>query len=204
MTAMKTCRKCGAFFESRDCGACAKERAAKYYSENSEKLKARQAKYRAENLEKVRAGYAKYRAENPEKIRARKERWNAANPDYCKEKSKQYREEHPEMVAAARARWLLANPDAKKTFKHNRRARELAVGGRLSRGLSEKLFKLQRGKCACCGNPMGKGRHLDHAMPLALGGANEDWNIQLLCPSCNHKKQAKHPIEFMQSRGFLL
>ena len=29
-------------------------------------------------------------------------------------------------------------------------------------------------------------------------------NLQLLCPTCNTKKSAKHPIDFMQSRGLLL
>lgn len=41
-------------------------------------------------------------------------------------------------------------------------------------------------------------------MPLALGGANEDWNIQLLRQRCNNQKKAKHPVDFMQSKGYLL
>ena len=40
--------------------------------------------------------------------------------------------------------------------------------------------------------------------PLALGGSNDKANLQLLCPTCNAKKSAKHPIDFMQSRGLLL
>lgn len=45
---------------------------------------------------------------------------------------------------------------------------------------------------------------MDHIMPLALGGTNTDDNIQLLCPTCNRSKHAKHPVDFMQQRGFLL
>jgi len=41
-------------------------------------------------------------------------------------------------------------------------------------------------------------------MPLALGGKNEDWNIQLLRAECNSRKGAKHPIVYMQEKGFLL
>ena len=41
-------------------------------------------------------------------------------------------------------------------------------------------------------------------MPLARGGKHEASNLQLLCPPCNMSKNAKHPIDFMQQRGFLL
>lgn len=40
--------------------------------------------------------------------------------------------------------------------------------------------------------------------PLARGGTNQRTNLQLLCPPCNLSKSAKDPIDFMQSRGFLL
>jgi 5-methylcytosine-specific restriction endonuclease McrA len=87
---------------------------------------------------------------------------------------------------------------------HNRKARERANGGILSVGLAEKLFELQKGKCACCGQPLGEKYHMDHILPIVLGGPNEDWNIQLLRQRCNQQKHAKHPVDFMQSRGFLL
>lgn len=98
----------------------------------------------------------------------------------------------------------LLNPEASCRYAHNRRAREIGVGGRLSRDVVEKLFKSQRGKCACCTQPMGDNFHRDHIMPLALGGPNTDDNIQLLCQTCNLQKGAKHPVAFMQQRGFLL
>jgi 5-methylcytosine-specific restriction endonuclease McrA len=41
-------------------------------------------------------------------------------------------------------------------------------------------------------------------MPLKAGGTNDILNIQLLCKPCNLSKGAKHPIDFMQQRGFLL
>ncbi len=96
------------------------------------------------------------------------------------------------------------NADRVCILSHNRRAKISLIGGKLSSGLSKKLFKLQKGKCACCKEPLGNNFHMDHIMPLALGGANEDWNIQLLRQTCNNQKRAKHPIDFMQKRGFLL
>ncbi len=38
----------------------------------------------------------------------------------------------------------------------------------------------------------------------AGGGANIDGNIQLLTGLCNRQKHTKHPVDFMQERGFLL
>lgn len=99
-------------------------------------------------------------------------------------------------------RWRKENPDAYRVQRQNRRARKSNL--KLSIGLSLILFALQRGKCACCGLPLGNNYHMDHIMPLALGGTNTDDNIQLLRQRCNNQKHAKHPVDFMQSRGFLL
>src|SRR5262245_2413992 len=43
------------------------------------------------------------------------------------------------------------------------------------------------GACVKCGAP--KDLHFDHVIPLARGGSDEAENIQLLCRSCNLKKQ---------------
>ena len=140
--------------------------------------------------EKKKLANAAWQKANREKAKAYSAKWYAAN-----------RESHKAMKAA----WYAANPDAVRIHSHNRRAREREAGGTLSAGLAERLFKLQRGKCACgCKQPLGDDYHMDHRMPVALGGANEDWNIQLLTAKCNMQKQAKHPIDFMRERGFLL
>lgn len=52
-------------------------------------------------------------------------------------------------------------------------------------------------RCAYCGK---KTRlHQDHFIPLKLGGAYIKGNILPACPSCNYKKNAQHPIVFLQS-----
>lgn len=101
-------------------------------------------------------------------------------------------------------KWRDKNPGVFLIHTANRRAKKLANGGLLSKGIRNRLFNLQKGKCVCCGEPLGSDYHMDHIMPLALGGVNEDWNMQLLKQQCNNQKKAKHPVEFMQSRGFLL
>lgn len=120
-----------------------------------------------------------------------------------------WQREDKEKADARMHAWRKLNPkrlnENSRRQAHNRRARIREVGGRLSIGIAARLFELQRGKCACgCKQPLGDDYHLDHRMPLALGGANEDWNIQLLRSTCNQQKHAKHPVDFMQSRGYLL
>jgi 5-methylcytosine-specific restriction endonuclease McrA len=90
-------------------------------------------------------------------------------------------------------------------YQQNRRKRAVAAGGKLSPNIRHKLIGLQRGKCACCRADLKKIKmNLDHIMPLALGGAHSDENVQLLCQPCNNQKYSKHPVDFMQEKGFLL
>ena len=171
---MKTCRKCGALYESYRCLQCSRERDRKRYAANPKRSAAAVRAWQAKNPKKMSAAVAKWQSENPEKRKAANDQWRANHPG------------------------------CKRIWDGNRRARKINNGGKLSSGLAEKLFKLQRGKCACCGKPLGDDYHLDHRAPLALGGANEDRNMQLLRPLCNATKGAKDPIEFMRQRGFLL
>lgn len=139
--------------------------------------------------------------------------WNAANkerrqayeksPERKAAKSARYAY-NPEKAKVATTAWIKANPKVMRIHAQNYRAQKRANGGMLSKGLSAKLFKLQRGKCPCCKQPLGTNYHLDHIVPIALGGSNIDDNIQLLRQRCNNQKHAKDPLLFMQSRGFLL
>lgn len=182
----KTCAKCGAHFLDKWCKPCKAACTKAWFAKNQDKVKERKAAYYKKNREKSLAYAAAYRAENQEKTKAANNAWRAANPEY-------------------KVIWRSANPDAHRIEEHNRRARKRKNGGKLSAGLAERLFNLQRGKCACgCKQPLGDDYHLDHIMPLALGGLNTDDNIQLLRSTCNLQKSAKHPIEFMRTRGFLL
>lgn len=131
--------------------------------------------------------------------------WRARNPGHDKESGVKWRAANLVRRRSTSTAWQKANPDKYRINNHNYDARKRQNGGSLSHGLAEKLFKLQRGKCACgCKQTLGDDYHLDHRMPLALGGMNSDDNMQLLRRLCNQQKSAKHPIDFMRQRGFLL
>lgn len=156
---------------------------------NAERLKAKDAAYRAANRERLIAQQAKWYAENKERAHESQRKWNAANPERSKAIKRKYHEAHPEKP---------------RIYAHNRRARMRENGGEFSRDIVPRLFKLQKGKCACCGVALGKNYQLDHIVPVALGGANIDSNAQLLTERCNKQKHATDPITFMQSKGRLL
>lgn len=195
----KKCQRETAHYKCGTCKQCEKVRSAARRKTNQERVKALSVDLPSKNSakqprsasksERDKAYYAAWLARNPELSKARSAAWRAKNPDKAKENRKAWRE---------------SNPEATKVHNQNRRALRVGNGGVLSKGLSDKLFALQRGKCACCGQPLGERFHLDHIMPLALGGSNTDDNIQLLRQRCNNQKHAKHPVDFMQSRGFLL
>lgn len=190
-----------------DAKPCTNNRAdvsARYYAANKDKILARQSAYRAEHPGKEKERSAKYRAANPESKKASTDKWAAANKDKIKAMNTTYIAAYPERKKASSAKYRKANPGKRIIYEQNRRAIKRDSGGNLSHGLASKLLKLQHGKCPCCNQPLGDDYHLDHIMPLALGGPNIDSNIQLLRQRCNNQKHAKHPIDFMQQRGFLL
>lgn len=216
---MKNCKSCGdsEFYANGQCKPCKKiyyatwiaanrerelalqrERSKAHYIKNQESEKKRRAEWRNANPQYS----ATYCAANAEKANARAKKWAADNPEKVMARNITNYANNTEKIKSATASYQKNNPDKKKTWSANRRAK--VNGGKLSTGLVEKLYKLQRGKCVCCGKPLGDDYHLDHRMPLALDGANEDWNMQLLTATCNQQKSKKHPINFMQSKGFLL
>ena len=209
---MKTCTKCkiekqiSEFTKGRcHCRECRHMYRAAYYSANKEKASALAAVYHANNKEKQNSRSKNWHYANLEKARQSSLNWAAKNKDKKKAITAAWAAANKERVKEVGAAWLAANPEIRRMYKRNRRARILAVGGKLSLDLKEKLFTLQRGKCACgCKQMLGTDYHLDHIMPLALGGSNTDDNIQLLRARCNRKKNAKHPVDYMQSKGFLI
>jgi 5-methylcytosine-specific restriction endonuclease McrA len=216
------------------CRACSKNAQAVYRAENSEKLKERQAAYRRDNPDKLKerkaADYRKRAEEvkkksadwyssnkakalasakkryelNPEPVKDSSRKYRLLNQGLIKVYQEKYRIKNLEKSKKYSAAWRAVNKRILRAHRQNRRAKLKLVGGKLTAGLAGNLLKLQQGKCACCGHPLGDDYHMDHIMPLALGGTNTDDNIQLLRAKCNMQKSAKHPIDFMRERGFLL
>jgi 5-methylcytosine-specific restriction endonuclease McrA len=181
-----------------------------------EAVRARLKAYREANADKLKA----YREANADKACARAKAWTKANPDKARSYGKTYREANREKIRARKKayheanrdkinaktkEWLTQNPDAAREHRAAKRGRKRNQMGVVSRGIRAKLRGLQNGKCVYCHVCLKvAGEHLDHVVPLALGGLHDDANLQLLCPPCNMHKKDKHPDDFARELGLLL
>ena len=204
---MKFCKKCGVDTErysNGKCKPCNNARTIAWGLANPEKKKANESAWAENNKDRVNARTAAWRLANYERATAAVKAWQKENPERKKALCAAWAKANSERKKTINAAWKKANIEAIRIQAQNRSARKRLNGGVLSRDLSAKLFKLQKGKCPCCNQPLGSDFHLDHIQPISLGGPNTDDNMQLLRKTCNLQKNAKHPIDFMQSRGFLL
>ena len=186
------------------CKACCKLAWAAYVSKNQEKRLLAQAEYRAKNKDAIRAADLAYREKNKERELARGAAWRAENPEKERARTAAYRNANKAKDAARKAEYARKNPDVVRAIASRRRARVKGAAGTHTAADIKSLKQIQRSACAVCRADISASYHVDHVLPLALGGTNGKENLQLLCPSCNHSKSAKHPIDFMQQMGFLL
>lgn len=148
-----------------------------------------------ENLEKANAARLKSIQEN-----GTKHRKGAANPNW-KGGRAATRQRRGGAENQYRREYRKKNRERVLEFSRRRQQRKT---GRLPRGTIQRIGTAQRWRCAICAVSIISKYHMDHIMPLAKGGGHLPGNIQLLCPACNVRKSDKHPIDYMQERGFLL
>lgn len=196
MTVVRFCKRCQAETERGAhgrCKPCARKNASEWQRANPERAKARQAAWCAANPDRKKEHGAEWRAANKQRKLELNRNWYERNREEIRKKAR-------EMDRV----WYAENNEKARLIYQNKRAKRRAAGV-LSLEITKTLMRLQKGKCACgCKQPLGNDYHIDHIMPIALGGSNTDDNVQLLRSKCNLQKGAKHPINFMQSRGFLL
>lgn len=122
-----------------------------------------------------------------------------------RESAKRYRDNNKHKEAMYRKKWNADNRALKATYSRNRRAMIENAKGCHNQEDIEKILIYQRGLCASCKSDTRKsGFHIDHIVPLALGGSNWPDNLQILCPACNLSKSAKDPIAWANECGRLL
>lgn len=148
-----------------------------------------------------------------ESIRAEVAKKN--DPDYYKKQYararekqlayyKKRREIDPQPLRDAVNRWRANNRDHARAYTAKRRERINKSGGNYTKHDVAKIRELQNNKCAACKVCLSGGYHVDHIMPIALGGTNCPDNLQVLCPPCNLSKHAKDPIAWANERGLLI
>lgn len=182
-------------------------------------------KDRAKNIERERARRRTYAKANPERAR----KWRATT-EARHGKRKQIRKPRPysplapekrlqyqrKWKAKAGPEWRKKeirrralrdklNPEGRRARDRNRSARKRNAAGSHTADDVLRLFELQCGKCATCRRKVSfAAKHVDHVKPLARGGENGRHNLQILCASCNLRKNAKDPIDWARENGMLL
>ena len=68
-----------------------------------------------------------------------------------------------------------------------------------------RIFAKTKGRCAYCGTDLhGEKWTVDHIVPLANGGTNDECNMFAACKSCNHRKGTSSLESFRKQVGQFL
>lgn len=140
---------------------------------------------------------------NPHRSHIYKKAYYKKNIDHHRAgQAAHYLENKDEYRRKAKA-WYLKNIDKAKAASRVHGGKRRCAEGSFSVNDIENLHARQRGRCATCKKRIGKKYHVDHIMPINLGGTNYPENLQLLCPFCNMSKHDKHPDEWARINGLL-
>lgn len=196
------------------CKSCHSAHSRDYYSEHQEERAAYAKEWRAANIDYANEYGRNYHAANRERENARSRKWREGNLERAKETFRLWYRENRERVANNHRKWRAANraqirayfianraklyaanhkframhPDRYRAYKHNRRARELLIGGYFTPSDISNIAHIQQGHCCYCGRT-GVPLEIEHIIPITReGSSNDPWNLALACKSCNSSK----------------
>lgn len=186
---------------------------------NPEWKKAYNRAYREKNRERLHE-YEKNRVRPPESLERHKEyrkQWALDNKEHVREKNQkwykrvkadpekdahhlktqnEYRRKHPEESSRRNKAYWAKHPERyklkSKTSNIRRKAREKNAQGTFNSNQWLSRFNLYGGRCAYCSCSVTLDSvHIDHVIPLSLGGSNWPSNLVPACAKCNLKKGAR-------------
>jgi 5-methylcytosine-specific restriction endonuclease McrA len=157
-----------------ECKSCAAERATR---RDKEKGRESCLRWQEANKERFRAYHKKWCDENRDRIASSARKWEERNP-------------------GGRNAWRKNHPEEARVVWRRRRARKSNAPGSHTAADVASQYSRQRGKCFWCHKKVEDDRHVDHVVPLALGGSDGPENLVVSCPSCNRRKSARHPMDF--------
>ena len=216
-TPTKTCSKCGltlpltSFYAGRICKLCRCAQTKAWKLSNVEAVKA--ASHAAYERDKaaIRERHKCWSLDHPGKATEYARKWSERHPEKRREVTRRYRDLHDDRVheygkayygqhrdemLAANAEWRARHPLERRAASSNRRARvRNAPGSHTAADIAAQRTR-QKGRCYWCGKKVGRLYHVDHVVPLALGGSNGAENLVIACAVCNLSKGARHPMDW--------
>jgi 5-methylcytosine-specific restriction endonuclease McrA len=201
-------------------------RSRAWAEQNQKRVKQNQKAWYAANRQAVSNANARYREAHRDELNAYLRGWRKNNKDKTRAWVESHREQlrenwrrkverirnDPVRYEAARQRfkelnrrWLERNPEKALLKSVRRRAakRQAETGdSKAIEAFYEEVRSATRIDCHYCHVAIPKGkRHVDHAVPLARGGAHCVTNLVVACPTCNLSKGTKLPTEFIPRRA---
>lgn len=174
-----------------DCKPCSRAVDMAYRASHPEAIRERKSSYRQKNVGALREAGREYQRRylllHPDSNR----RWREANPQYhrewCGANPQYHREYHRE--------WRARNPQRCVQHCHLRRARLKGTTGNQPVARAE-IWTRDGGRCHVCGKACNvKSWHLDHLIPISLGGPHAPWNVAVAHPRCNLSRGNRGPAQ---------
>lgn len=131
-----------------------------------------------------------WHADNRERSRSNGRRWRHENLEHATAMNINYRRRNKERDTQLARERRRANPEYNRQVINRRRARiNASVPQRWKRSDCPDHL------CYWCGTELADiTTHVDHIMPIALGGPATPDNEARTCVPCNKKKTDKHPL----------
>lgn len=135
-----------------------------------------------------------YYLANRERVKARSRAWQLANPERRREISRDSRKRNYQGSSEENRQrileWQRQNPDKVADRQRRRRKREqdnfVEVVDRAT------VYERDHGICYLCLQQVDKNDfHVDHVIPLVLGGEHSYANVRVTHPRCNYLKGKK-------------
>lgn len=203
----KLCKKCNTtkitteFYKDRTskdglhslCKQC-KNALSKIYLQNNKKAKNNYNKTNYEarkekGYKQDKEYYKEYYRRNKERILERIKKYQIDNKEILKAKKKIYKRTDSAKISIKNTRMK------RKTIKKQGDVTSIQLG---------KLLEDAKSCYWCNISLKGIIPHIDHYIPIALGGEHTLSNLVISCPRCNHTKSSKDPIKFANSIGRLM
>jgi 5-methylcytosine-specific restriction endonuclease McrA len=180
-----------------NCKICDGKRALANYHTNRERCIAANKAYKKANADKIKIQRDKYKQENKEALQEYQQKYKSINATTIKEKAKLWYEQ-TKPIRKEKARTYYQT----EAGIVSRAANEAKRRAKLAAPLSELdwfvLLEAQR-LAKLRGQLLGTKWHVDHIIPVSLGGTNEYTNIQVVPAAWNLKKGNRNSDRFFDA-----
>ena len=213
MTNLNIVNKCGTYAgwhthnkaKETPCEPCKtvrREFLSVWRANNKEKLREQHTQCRNNNKDHVKESHKKDYKKNKERYSQLRKDWIKNNPNTVKAYKDKWRENNRDKARESDKNWRLNNPEYGVLKEGRRRAQKNSTT--VEHFTEQQVLDLYGTVCYLCNeeidmnaprrtNRQGweKGLHLDHVLPLALGGGHTLDNLRPTHGICNTRKQGK-------------